>query len=75
MLVPKEIGKKNKILTPLLEEEWKAPLEAHGFEINHVEKVPMHLLHPKRLIEDEGILGVAKIIKNVAIDPVHVNVW
>lgn len=55
--------------TPLLEEEWKAALEAHGFEINYVEKVPMHLLHPKRLIEDEGILGVAKIVKNVAKNP------
>ena len=54
--------------TPLLEEEWKAALEAHGFEVTYLEKVPMHLLHPKRLIEDEGVLGVAKIVKNVAIN-------
>jgi ubiquinone/menaquinone biosynthesis C-methylase UbiE len=52
--------------TPLLVKEWKEALEKHGFEVTYIEKVPMHLLHPKRLIEDEGVLGVAKIVKNVA---------
>ncbi|MEC1179023.1 methyltransferase domain-containing protein [Metasolibacillus meyeri] len=55
--------------TPLLEEEWKAALKSHGFEIDYVKKVPMHLLHPKRLIEDEGLLGVAKIAKNILTKP------
>ena len=51
---------------PLLEQEWKEVLEKEGFEIEFVQSVPMHLLHPKRLIQDEGIFGVMKIVKNIA---------
>lgn len=54
---------------PLLIEEWKQELEKQGFEVLKVKTVPMHLLHPKRLIEDEGITGVLKIAKNIATKP------
>ncbi|WP_155592588.1 class I SAM-dependent methyltransferase [Lysinibacillus cavernae] len=50
---------------PLTVEEWQAILRQHGFIIEHVETAPMHLLYPKRLVEDEGIFGVLKIIKNI----------
>jgi len=50
---------------PLTAEEWQEILQQHGFIIEHVETAPMHLLYPKRLIEDEGFLGVMKIAKNV----------
>lgn len=51
---------------PLTMEEWEDALRQHGFVIEHVETAPMHLLYPKRLIEDEGLFGVLKILKNVA---------
>lgn len=53
---------------PLTVEEWEDALKQHGFTIEHVETAPMHLLYPKRLIEDEGLFGVLKIIKNVVIN-------
>ncbi|MEM7169014.1 MAG: hypothetical protein AAF530_02520, partial [Pseudomonadota bacterium] len=31
--------------------------------------VPMHLLRPKRLIQDEGVLGALNIFKNVIRNP------
>lgn len=62
----KEVAKAVRVnATPLLEEEWREALEKHGFEVKFVSKAPMHLLHPKRLIEDEGVLGVMTIAKNV----------
>ena len=54
---------------PLLIEEWKEELEKQGFEVKEIKTVPMHLLHPKRLIEDEGVVGVLRIVKNVAKNP------
>ncbi|WP_341301363.1 methyltransferase domain-containing protein [Lysinibacillus sp. FSL H8-0500] len=50
---------------PLTVDEWQDILKQHGFIIEHVETAPMHLLYPKRLVEDEGFLGVLKIAKNV----------
>lgn len=44
----------------------KKALEKHSSVVEYVSKVPMYLLHPKHPIEDEGVLGVAKIVKNVA---------
>jgi len=54
---------------PLTVPEWKALLESHGFEVEFVATTPMHLLRPKRLVEDEGVLGVLKIAKNVLTNP------
>ncbi|GGG24026.1 methyltransferase [Lysinibacillus alkalisoli] len=55
--------------TPLLADEWQNILIAQGFEILYVKQVPMHLLQPKRLVQDEGMFGVMKIAKNVIINP------
>lgn len=55
--------------TPLTVEEWKELLISHGFDIQHCHLTPMHLLKPKRLIEDKGVQGVAKIGFNIVRHP------
>lgn len=50
---------------PLTVSEWSELLEKEGFTIVATETNAMHLLEPKRMIEDEGILGAAKIAFNV----------
>ncbi len=42
---------------PLTTPEWRALLEAEGFIIHFEATTSMHLLEPKRLIQDEGIWG------------------
>ncbi len=53
---------------PLTTDEWQALLENAGFRVVRKGHAPMHLLRPKRLIEDEGVLGALRIVKNVLID-------
>ncbi len=53
---------------PLAESDWCQLLEASGFEIEAIEHAPMHLLQPLRLVEDEGVLGVLRIFKNLMFD-------
>lgn len=50
---------------PLTTLEWKELLEANGFSVKKVIKAPMHLLEPKRMIDDEGLAGAAKIAFNI----------
>lgn len=50
---------------PLRESQWKALLEDVGFTVESVGYAPMHLLRPKRLVEDEGFLGALRVAKNV----------
>lgn len=54
---------------PLTVPEWKNLLESQGFQIESVETAPMHLLHFQRLIEDEGMIGTLRILKNLTINP------
>lgn len=44
---------------------WVALLEAAGFKVINYKILPMHLLEPKRLIQDEGLRGALKFIFNV----------
>lgn len=53
---------------PLPTQEWKTLMENVGFRIVRAGHAPMHLLRPKRLIEDEGIVGTLRLAKNVLID-------
>ena len=53
---------------PLTENEWCKVLENAGFTIEWVGFEPMALLSPRRNLADEGLLGVARIIKNVLRD-------
>lgn len=53
---------------PLTQPEWCKLLEDAGFEITAIEYAPMHLLKPMRMIQDEGFLGMLRIVKNLMFD-------
>lgn len=50
---------------PLTIAEWKALLAEAGFRIAVEKTAPMHLLEPKRLFQDEGVLGGLRFSWNV----------
>ena len=54
---------------PLTMAEWRAALEAEGFEIVSGAVAPMHLLEPARLVQDEGLSGALRIVLNTLRDP------
>ncbi len=54
---------------PLTGVEWRQTLERSGFEIREERRAPMHLLEPKRMLQDEGLLGALRIAYNVARKP------
>lgn len=49
---------------PLTESEWTKLLEQEGFLVKKIITNPMHLLEPKRVIDDEGFFRTIKIIFN-----------
>lgn len=53
---------------PLTVAEWTRLFDEAGFEVESTELRPMSLLQPKRLIADEGVLGVARIVRNLVRD-------
>ena len=53
---------------PLTRGEWCGLLEQSGFCIEWVGYEPMALLSPRRNLADEGVVGVARIMRNVARD-------
>lgn len=53
---------------PLTQTEWTSLLENEGFKVNKVETNKMHLLKPKRMIEDEGFFRFLKIRFNILTD-------
>ncbi|MEZ8094283.1 class I SAM-dependent methyltransferase [Photobacterium swingsii] len=55
-----------KPITPL---EWKKLMEDNGFEIEFEAIAPMHLLEPKRMLDDEGLAGLLNIAKNILTKP------
>jgi ubiquinone/menaquinone biosynthesis C-methylase UbiE len=54
---------------PLTIKEWTQLLKEHGFEVEMVRTAPMHLLRPKRMLEDEGLRDLLKIVYNVIRNP------
>lgn len=54
---------------PITMSAWAKLFEDAGFEIVTSLTSPMHLLEPKRLIQDEGILRVMKIRLNLLLHP------
>ena len=50
---------------PLTESEWTKLLEQEGFLVKKIITNPMHLLEPKRVIDDEGFFRTIKIIFNI----------
>lgn len=53
---------------PLTVPAWRELLKGQGFEILEVTTAPMALLEPRRLVQDEGVLGAARFVTNVARD-------
>jgi hypothetical protein len=51
---------------PLSILEWRELLEAAGFEMVNQRAAPMHLLEPRRLVQDEGLAGALRFAWNVA---------
>lgn len=50
---------------PLTSSEWRAALEAEGFQIEAEGTAPMSLLEPMRLVQDEGLAGTLQIAVNL----------
>lgn len=53
---------------PLTSTEWRAVLEAEGFKVQTEVQRPMRLLEPDRLIQDEGLWGALRFVKNLLRD-------
>lgn len=53
---------------PLTVAEWSELFAQAGFEVERTELRPMGLLQPKRMIADEGLGGVARIVRNLIRD-------
>ncbi len=53
---------------PITPSEWETHLKQHGFEVEKTHLAPMHLLEPKRMIDDEGLLGFLRVAKNLLVD-------
>ena len=53
---------------PLTVPEWRTLLKAEGFIVHTEATAPMHLLEPKRLIQDEGFWGTLRFVWNVLND-------
>lgn len=49
--------------------EWTELLEAAGFEVTWQATAPMHLLEPRRVIDDEGLVGAIRFGVNVLTHP------
>lgn len=54
---------------PLTKSEWRKLLEDEGFEIKKIETSAMHLLEPKRILDDEGFFRTIKIGFNILSHP------
>ncbi len=50
---------------PLTAQEWRTKLETAGFTIAAEVHAPMHLLEPRRLLQDEGLGGALRFLWNV----------
>jgi SAM-dependent methyltransferase len=51
---------------PLTVAEWRELLQSAGFEVVSQRSAPMHLLEPRRLVQDEGLVGAMRFLWNVA---------
>ncbi|WP_024802688.1 class I SAM-dependent methyltransferase [Nocardia sp. BMG51109] len=67
--IRKELARSIKVnARPLTRTEWTELLTSAGFEVCAVEFAPMALLRPRRMVADEGLLGTARIVRNILRD-------
>lgn len=70
--IQKELAQVIKVnARPLTVDEWTNLLEKEGFKVVNTYTNPMHLLEPKRMIEDEGFFRTLKIAFNILSHPVE----
>jgi SAM-dependent methyltransferase len=50
---------------PLTVAEWRELLEGEGLTVKAQAQTPMHLLEPRRLVQDEGLFGAIRFVWNV----------
>lgn len=55
---------------PLTRREWRELLEQHGFKVTWHSEAPMHLLEPRRILQDEGLIGTLRFGLNLAANSV-----
>ena len=68
--IQQELAKAIKVnARPLTASEWTELLEQEGFLVKKIETNPMHLLEPKRMIDDEGFFRTLKIAFNILTNP------
>lgn len=53
------------LVQPLTASGWRELCEGHGMKVQTERTAPMHLLEPKRVIRDEGLLGAMRFAFNV----------
>lgn len=56
-------------VSPLAVHGWVELLEDAGFEIRDRSTAPLHLLEPRRLVADEGVVGAARFVSRVLRQP------
>jgi hypothetical protein len=54
---------------PLTRCEWRDLLQSAGLTVVAEHTVPMHLLEPRRIVEDEGLLRAIRFVWNVVTHP------
>jgi len=54
---------------PLTIAEWQGLLESEAFMVQAHAQAPMHLLEPRRIIQDEGMLGAMRFAVNLLCNP------
>lgn len=70
LVIQKELAQVIKVnARPLTVKEWTHLLEKEGFVVKKTETNPMHLLEPKRMIDDEGFFRTLKIVFNIITNP------
>lgn len=68
--IRKEMARAIKVnARPLTVTEWTELLTGAGFEIKSVDRAPMALLQPRRVIADEGFFGALRIVFNALTHP------
>ncbi len=50
-------------------DDWTELLDQEGFELQSVERAPLRLLEPDRIVADEGVIGAARFAANVIAKP------
>ena len=50
---------------PLTSAEWHGLLESEGFSVQAQVQAPMHLLEPRRIMQDEGVFGALRFAFNL----------